>query len=205
MLSTDSSYSCGRAEALRDYAFDELPAGERAGMEQHIRQCSDCALELDQLRLTSAALRVIPDREIPQRIAFVSDKVFEPSWFARFWNSGARLGFASACVVAGALIVSAWHVAPGSRPAEVRPIVQAASVPQEQIDAAVAKAVSQAVAQARKEDAQLLQAALQTAEKNRDREFKNQMIAMQETMDVQRKRLNRTYASLGSNEFGAGQ
>ena len=41
--------------------------------------CGDCALELDQLRLTTAALRTLPDREIPQRIAFVSDQVFEPS------------------------------------------------------------------------------------------------------------------------------
>jgi len=42
-------------------------------MEQHLAACGDCALELDQLRLTTAALRTLPDREIPQRIAFVSD------------------------------------------------------------------------------------------------------------------------------------
>ena len=103
--------TCDRAEALRDYAFDELPAGERPEMEQHIAVCGDCAAELDQLRVTTAVLRVLPDREIPQRIAFVSDKVFEPSPLARFfggfWNSAARLGFASACVLGAALIVSA--------------------------------------------------------------------------------------------------
>ena len=57
MLSTDSSSICGRAEALRDYAFDEIPAGERTAMEQHLAQCSECILELDRLRLTTAALR----------------------------------------------------------------------------------------------------------------------------------------------------
>ena len=200
MLSTDSSNPCGSAEALRDYAFDEVPIAERAEMEQHIRQCGDCAVELERLRLTSAALHMVPDREIPQRIAFVSDKVFEPNWFARFWNSGARLGFASACVLAVALVVSAWHIA-GTKQAPHAPIVQTAAAPQEQINAAVA----QAVAQVRQEDAQMIQAALKAAEKKRDREFMNQMVAMQETLDVQRKRLNRTYASLGSNEFGAGQ
>src|SRR6267154_2129862 len=94
---------CDRGEALRDYAFDELPAGERPEMEQHISDCTGCAAELDRLRLTTAALRILPDREIPQRIAFVSDKVFAPSPVVRFlggfWNSAARLGFASACVL----------------------------------------------------------------------------------------------------------
>jgi len=78
-------------EALQDYVFDELPHGEREAIEQHVAACSECALELDRLRMTTAALRTLPDREIPQRIAFVSDKVFEPSWFHRFWNSGAQL------------------------------------------------------------------------------------------------------------------
>jgi anti-sigma factor RsiW len=201
MLHTDSSTSCGRAEALRDYAFDELPAGERAGIERHIHECEQCTLELDQLRMTAAALRVLPDREIPQRIAFISDKIFEPHWFARFWNSGARLGFASACVMAVALLVSAWHMA-GARqsPAQAPPVIQAASVPQQQIDDAVAKAV----AQVRREDAQMIQSALRASEVRHNKEFQTQIVAMQETLDLQHKKFNRIYASLGS-DYGAGQ
>ena len=101
--------TCTEAEALRDYAFDEMAAADRPSMEQHLATCADCAAELDQLRLTTAALRILPDREIPQRIAFVSDKVFHPSpvarFFGGFWNSAARLGFASPCVLAVALMV----------------------------------------------------------------------------------------------------
>jgi anti-sigma factor RsiW len=202
MLSTDSSYSCGSAESLRDYAFDELPAAERPAIEQHIRQCSECALELDRLQMTSAALRVIPDREIPQRIAFVSDKVFEPSWFARFWNSGARLGFASACLLAIALVVSAWHLAGPAQPAvQVPAVVQSASVSQAQIDAAVAKAV----AQVRQEDAQMIQAAVQLSEKKTDQAYRSQIVAMQEGFDMLRKKLTYSYASLARNEEGLGQ
>jgi hypothetical protein len=149
--------TCDRAEALRDYAFDELPAGERPGMEQHIAVCGDCAAELDQLRVTTAVLRVLPDREIPQRIAFVSDKVFQPSalsrFFGGFWNSASRLGFASACVLGVALIVSAYHRPAPVASHEIRAIVQTADV-SKQIDAAVA----QAVAQIREEDAQMLTA-----------------------------------------------
>ena len=200
MLTNDSSHSCGRAEALRDYAFDELTAGEREAMERHIRECRECSLELDHLRMTTAALRAVADQEIPQRIAFVSDKVFEPNWFVRFWNSGARLGFASACVLAAALVASAWHVAGAKQPAgELRTVVQTASIPQQQID----QAVAEAVAQVRQEDAQMIQAALKASEIKRDKEFQNQMVAMQESLYVQQKKLNRTYASLGSE--GGGQ
>lgn len=160
---------CDRAEALRDYAFDELPAAERSGMERHTSECADCAAELDRLRLTTAALRVLPDREIPQRIAFVSDKVFEPSGFTRFfggfWNSASRLGFASACILGGALIVSAYH-RPAAAPGEVRTIVQKADVSQQQVNEAVAKAV----AQVREEDARSTKAVLEATARKQEQE-----------------------------------
>lgn len=183
-------------EALRDYAFDELPHSERAAIEQHVAACSECALELDRLRMTTTALRTLPDREIPQRIAFVSDRVFEPSWFRRFWNSGAQLGFASACLLAVALVVSAWHFSAG-KTTEVRTIVQTASVPQEQINAAVAKAV----AQVREDDLRTINA----AEQKRDAEYQNQMIAIKENFEVLQKR---SYTRMAMNEYagsGAGQ
>src|SRR5580698_1151122 len=136
MLSTDSNSSCARAEALRDYAFDELSQDERRTMEQHLATCGACVTELDGLRLTASALRTLPDREIPQRSAFVSDRVFEPSAWRRFWNSGARLGFASACVLAAALVVSVWLYRPA---AEVHTVVQTASASPDQINTAVAR------------------------------------------------------------------
>jgi anti-sigma factor RsiW len=161
--------TCDRAEALRDYAFDELPAGERPEMEQHIAVCGACAAELDQLRVTTAVLRVLPDREIPQRIAFVSDKVFQPSalsrFFGGFWNSAARLGFASACVLAVALVVSAYH-----RPAPA------------DVSKQINDAVAQAVARIRQEDAQMLAA----SETKHDREHR----ILMEAVDVLQERRN---------------
>ena len=66
---------------------------------------------MDRLRVTQTALFSLRDEEIPQRIAFVSDKVFEPSpwrrWLSAFWGSSARLGFASAAMLSTALVVSA--------------------------------------------------------------------------------------------------
>ncbi len=131
-MSTNENSRCDRTDLVRDYAFEELAPAERKTMEQHLTTCSTCADELDGLRLTTAVLRVLPDVEVPRRIAFVSDKVHEPGWFASFWNSPARLGFAAACVLAAGLSFSAWH-----RPA--------ASMSPAEFDAAVNKAVALAV------------------------------------------------------------
>ncbi|HXJ42381.1 MAG TPA: hypothetical protein VNH18_24080 [Bryobacteraceae bacterium] len=202
--------TCERSEALRDYAFDELNGADRAALERHLPTCATCEAELHSLRLTTATLRSIPDREIPQRIAFVSDKVFEPSPVARFfqgfWTSPSRLGFASACLIAGALLVSGLH-----RPTEIRTVVQTATGTTPagtqdvsgQIDAAVAKAV----AQVRAEDAKLTQNVLAAAEIKHQEEHKALLVAMQESMDVMQKRMG-AYTSLASLEInpnGAGQ
>jgi hypothetical protein len=210
MLSSDSTFPtppCARAEALRDYAFDEqLPQEERRAMEQHLAACADCTLALDQLRMTTAALRTLPEREIPQRIAFVSDRVFEPSLFRRFWNAG----FASACVLAAAVVVSAWHVSAVYRPAvdrqnEAHPAVQAASVSEQQIDTAVAKAVAQVRAQIAEKDAQIIQTAVQDSERKHDAEYRNQMAAIGENFMVLQKRLSLSYAGLASNDTGSAE
>jgi hypothetical protein len=94
---------------LRDYCLHELSAAERQQVESHVKGCGSCREELDRLRLTEAALLTWREEEIPQRIGFVSDKIFEPSPWRRaweaFWGSGARLGFASAAMLSVALIV----------------------------------------------------------------------------------------------------
>jgi hypothetical protein len=197
--------SCERGEALRDYAFDELSGADRVAMESHVESCGECAAELRSIQLTTATLLSVPDREIPQRIAFVSDKLFEPSPWSRFWRgvlgSPSQLGFAAACLLAGAIVFSAVH-----RPVEVRTVVAAAPAVDvsQQIDAAVKKAV----AQVHEEDAKLAQVALAAAELKHQREHQALLVSMQETVEVMRKRLGVAYTSLASLEspaMGGGQ
>ena len=94
---------------LRDYTLKELSESERQQVDAHVRGCAACREEVERLRLTEAALFALREEEIPQRIAFVSDKIFEPSPWRRawsaFWGSTARLGFASAAMLSTALIV----------------------------------------------------------------------------------------------------
>jgi anti-sigma factor RsiW len=195
--------TCDRSEELRDYTFDELPAGARSAMEQHIAGCPDCAAELDGLRLTTAALGILPDREMPQRIAFVSDKVFEPSvtarWFSGFWSSASRLGFASACVLAAGLIVSSLH-----RPAVVPQVTAAQNI---DVSAQVNDAVAKAVAKIRAEDARITQAALVESERKQEAEHRALMSAMAENLEVLQKRYNTAtlLASSDVNVSGAHQ
>ena len=143
---------------LRDYFLLELPDPQQRQVEAHVKLCQPCREELDRLRVTEAALLRLREEEIPQRIAFVSDKIFEPSawrrWWAAFWGSAARLGFASAAMLSTAIVIYALH--PAAQPAvpvaavthlpsPATQVVQTVSVAeiQSRIDAAVSKAVAE--------------------------------------------------------------
>jgi hypothetical protein len=146
---------------LRDYLLQELAGAQQRQVEAHVKTCAPCREELDRLRITEAALRCMADEEIPQRIAFVSDKIFEPSpwrrWLAAFWNSGARLGFVSAAMLSASLVLFALKQAPAPAPSVMRPTVPAAiavthaaaipeaAVPEADIQRRIQAAVKEAV------------------------------------------------------------
>jgi anti-sigma factor RsiW len=141
---------------LRDFILQELTNPQQLQVEAHTKTCTVCREEVERLRATEMALFTLRDEEIPQRIGFVSDKIFEPSparrWLTAFWGSTARLGFASAAMLSVAIAFSAWHRAPapatGSTTAVQTAVVAQAPAPtltaaqiEERVNAAVAKAV----------------------------------------------------------------
>ena len=138
---------------LRDYFLKELTDPQQRQMEAHVKTCQPCREEVERLRLTEAALFELRDEEIPQRIAFVSDKIFEPSawrrWAASFWTSGARLGFASAAMLSAAILFSAFtRPAPALDPVNVATNTAAVStISAEDIDHRIQAAVTRAVAE----------------------------------------------------------
>jgi anti-sigma factor RsiW len=109
------------------YALGELDKNDRGQAEAHAAACPACREELAGLRLTLDAMSTLREEEIPKRIAFVSDKVFEPRW----WQMFLRPSFAAACVLAAAILVHAF-----TRPSEDPAALQA------RIDTAVNKAVA---------------------------------------------------------------
>ena len=139
---------------LKDYFLKELPSPQRLQVEAHVKTCDACREDLDRLQLTEAALFSLRDEEIPQRIAFVSDKIFEPSplrrWFAGFWGSTARLGFASAAMLSASIFFfAATRPAPAPNPPAVTLThTVAAEVPSKaEIQRQIHEAVVQAVAE----------------------------------------------------------
>jgi anti-sigma factor RsiW len=149
---------------LRDYFFGELPENDRRQVELHSKGCPACREELDQLRSAQAVLLAVADEEIPQRIGFISDRVYEPSrllrWWRAFWGSAPRLGFASAAMLSVALIVSASHRPPP--PVSPAATVDVASLQADlsrQVHEAVLKAVAESDARQEQRTAELLSAA----------------------------------------------
>ena len=149
---------------LRDYFLRELTDPQQRQVEAHVKTCQPCREELDRLGFTQAALHSLPDEEIPQRIAFVSDKIFEPSpwrrWLTGFWGSAARLGFASAAMLSAAIVVYALRPAApvAELPKAPQQIVQTVSDAdiQARVDAAVAKAVAEVDARQSEKNKQLV-------------------------------------------------
>ena len=111
------------------YAFGELAAKERRDAELHAATCEGCREELAHVRLTVDTLSALREEEVPRRIAFVSDKVFEPRW----WDTFLRPTFAAACVLAAAIVMHGYMTRP--------PAVDAAAI-QAQVNQAVTRAVA---------------------------------------------------------------
>jgi anti-sigma factor RsiW len=158
---------------LKAYSLGEAARAEKSLVEEHVRACQSCREELDRLKLTEAALRSLPDEEAPQRIAFVSDKVFEPRWYETIWRSGPAMGFASAVLLAAAILVHGFSVNGFARPA-MTPAVDTAQIEQRiqrevnaRLDTAVAKAVSATEVRQTQQMATMLDAAEKRFESKR--------------------------------------
>ena len=163
--------SCSTVD-VKAYFLGELAASEKNSVEGHVRACQSCREELERLNLMQTALLSLEDEEVPQRIAFVSDKVFEPRWWQTMWRSGPTMGFASALMLAAAILVHAY-----SRPVVQQSTAQTVDTAQieqrierevsARIDTAVAKAISQTEARQTEQIAKVLDAAEKRIESQR--------------------------------------
>jgi hypothetical protein len=156
--------SCKLGDARPDwksYALGEFDARARQDAENHVAACADCQDELGALRVTLDAMATLREEELPRRIAFVSDKVFEPRWYQRWFL---RPSFAGAALLAGAILVHAF-VRPVGAPInttaqvdtqaiEARVTAQVNERLQSEMAAAVNAAVTKAVADTEKHDDQ---------------------------------------------------
>jgi hypothetical protein len=162
--------SCSQFD-LKAYFLGEPDAAGRGAVEEHLKACTACREELDRLRLTGAALASVLDEEMPHRIAFVSDKIFEPRGWARFWGSAPRLGFASAAMLSLAILVHGFiRQVPSGSPAGVDTAAIEARIEREvagRLPTVVEKAVAEATAAQAVRTAELVAAVDKKVERQR--------------------------------------
>jgi anti-sigma factor RsiW len=92
----------------KGYALGELSAADTAECDRHAQACERCRTELAQYRATVSGLRrLLPQVEPPRRIVFTPEPVEAASWWRRMWQSSPQLGFASAAVLALAIVAHA--------------------------------------------------------------------------------------------------
>jgi anti-sigma factor RsiW len=171
---------------LKAYALGESSDDDRRQVEDHLASCPACGEEVERLRLTESALLSVADEEIPQRIAFVSDKVFEPSWWQRFWRSGPALGFAGATMLAVAIVVHAL-VPSSAEPPTLDTAAVEQMVAQEvalRVDAAVNQAVTASETRQAEENERLLKQVRADFEMERE----SYLVAIEEAFDAMERR-----------------
>ena len=169
------------------FVLDDMPAGERREAEMHAAQCGACQEEWSSLRVTLDAMASLREEDAPRRIAFVSDKVFEPRW----WQVFSRPAFSGLALVAAAILAHGFLQAPSQNMAP-QPDVAAieARISQRvqqqmsvRMDAVVTEAVNNAVKQTREQDDRRTTSLLATAERR-----------YVETADYLNKQMTRLYA-----------
>lgn len=196
------------SENLKAYFLGELPSREAAPVEEHVRACGNCREELERLKLTQTALLALEEEEVPRRISFVSDKVFEPRWFETIWRSGPAMGLASAVLLAAAILVHGFLLQGSAHPgsASVAPAVDTAQIEQRieqevnaRVDAVVAKSVNDAQARQAAEFAKVLNA----TEKRFETQRQADLATVQQAAKYYEQKMSRWEIAL--NDARAGQ
>ncbi len=174
---------------LKSYFLGEAARAEKSLVEDHVRACQNCREELDRLKLTEAALRSLPDEEPPQRIAFVSDKVFEPRWYETIWRSGPAMGFASAALLAAAILVHGF----------ARPVVvttPAAIVDTAQVEQRIEQRVKARLDAADTQHAQQMATMLDAAEKRFESKRQTDMATVKQVAQYYQQQTARLIAAV---------
>lgn len=188
---------------LKDYFLGELADEKRRLVEKHVNECPGCREELERLGLTQAALHSLRDEEMPRRIAFVSDKVFEANWWQRVWASGPRLGFASAVVLAAAIMVHAFVARPIAQPVVAVDQARIEAEVGKRVEAAVARAVEKAVAASEERQAAKAVELVAAAEKKMESQRRTDQVMVEEYLTYLQKKMSSRY--LVSAEMGGGR
>jgi anti-sigma factor RsiW len=191
------------SDVLKDYVYGELPAAERRAVEEAVAADGALREELGRLQVTQSALFALREEELPRRIAFVSDKVFEPKWWEVWLNSGPRVGFAAAAMLAGAIVFHGW-AGQGKAAAEAGPAFDQARFEQ-RISEEVARVLPAALEQAERRHRMQLAAAIREADGKYQRLRQDDLMAMEASYSLLREKQAAMLVSLSQSSGGGVQ
>ena len=187
-------------DLLKDYVFGELDAAGRRAVEAACAADPALREELARLQVTQSALFSLREEELPRRIAFVSDKVFEPKWWQVWLNSGPRLGFASAAMLAGAIV---FHGVAQPKPVAAPVVDQAAF--ERRISEEVAKALPAVLEKAEQRHRTQLASAIKEAEGKYERLRREDQMNMEASYSLFREKQAAMMVSYAQNSGGGVQ
>ena len=200
---------CARFD-WKAYALGELSAVETAEYDRHAGTCGPCRAELGRWQRTIAPLRNLPQAEPPRRIVFVPepglDLAAAEPWWRRLWHSGPQLGFASAAVLALAIVahgvLARVPAAPAPTQAQLQSLVDA-RVHEEalkEVNRLLPQAVDQRVRESLNPTLASMKKQLSQDEQTRLAGFEQRRDADQKAIRYAFERLERriTYATLSS-------
>jgi hypothetical protein len=190
-------------EVLKDYVFGELDAAERRAVEAAVAADGALREELARLQVTQSALFSLREEELPRRIAFVSDKVFAPKWWQVWLNSGPRLGFASAALLAGAIVFHGFAAAPRVAPAPAATFDQAKF--EQRISEEVTRVLPAALEQAEQRHRTQLASAIKEAEGKYERLRREDQMNMEASYSLFREKQAAMMVSYAQNSGGGTQ
>jgi anti-sigma factor RsiW len=179
---------------LKAYFLGEVTRAEKSSVDDHVRACQSCREELDRLKLTDTALRSLVEEDAPQRIAFVSDKVFEPRWYETIWRSGPAMGFASAVLLAGAILVHGFSLRTPAQPVAT-PTVNTAQIEQ-RIEREVNVRLDTVVAKQREQMASMLDA----TEKRYESKRQADLVEVRQVREYYRSQMGRLMVAANKQE-----
>jgi|SRR5579884_13013 len=186
---------------LKAYALGELDDRGTREAAAHVHTCNECRDELERLRLTHMALLSLRDEEPPRRIAFVSDRIFEPKWWQRMWQSAPAMGLASAALLSCAILVHAY-----TRPAPVvhtAPVADAAAI-ERRVEARLNERLSadlaRAVADVRRADEQKMTQLLAATQRDNQLQRRADLAMLRSDMEMVGKMNTRLYTAVANIE-----
>lgn len=181
---------------LKGYLLEEIPPAGRSAVKAHLALCEACREELARLSGVRAAMMSVREEDPPRRIAFVSDRVFEPHWWERLFGSAPAMGFASAVLLAGAILAhgALGRPAPPASPSAQISRADIERAVEAKFDGRLKTEVAQAVAEAEARQERKTVDLLAASERRFAEQRRADLIAFDENTEILYKRMARVVA-----------